>query len=77
MPTGDRSWDPCPASEASLDRLRRAGWSVAEYTVWFVSPPAMVHLVAGEAGAARLLAAGPTRGEAARRACLQGEAIEW
>jgi hypothetical protein len=35
----------------------------------------MVHLVAGEAGAARLLAAGSTRDEAARRACAQAEAL--
>jgi hypothetical protein len=75
MPTADPPGDPPPDAEASLDRLRLAGWSVAEYTVRFVSPPALVRLVVGEAGAARLLAAGSTRDEAARRACTQAEAI--
>jgi hypothetical protein len=74
MPTDARPPDPLPAAEASLDRLRRAGWSVAEYTVRFVRPPAWVHLVVGEAGAGRLLAAGPTRDEAAWRACEQAAA---
>ncbi len=76
MPTGrSRSGDPFPAAEAALDRLRRAGWSIAEYTVRFVRPPALVHLVVGEAGTAPLLAAGSTSDEAARRACAQAEAI--
>jgi hypothetical protein len=64
MPTVDRPRDHLPATEASLDRLRRAGWSVAEYTIRFVRPPALVHLVVGEVGPARLLAAGSTRDEA-------------
>ena len=75
MPTVDQPPDHLSAAEASLDRLRRAGWSVAEYTIWFVRPPAFVHLVVGELGAARLLAAGSTRDEAARRACTQAEAL--
>jgi hypothetical protein len=58
MPTDDRPSDPLPAAEETLDRLRRAGWSVAEYTVRFVSPPALVRFVMGEAGADRRLAAG-------------------
>jgi hypothetical protein len=75
MPTDDRPRDHLSAAEASLDRLRRAGWSIAEYTVRFVRPPALVHLVVGEAGAARLLASGSTRDQAAWRACEGAEAI--
>jgi hypothetical protein len=75
MPTDDRPSDPLPAAEEKLDRLRRAGWSIAEYTVRFVSPPAWVHLVVGELVRERLLASGSTRDEAARRACTQAEAI--
>jgi hypothetical protein len=77
MPTDDRTCGPLPdtEAEASLDRLRGAGWSIAEYTVRFVSPPALVRLVVGESGAARLLASGSTRAEAAGRACAQAEAI--
>jgi hypothetical protein len=75
MPTDDRPDDPPRAAEASLDRLRRAGWSVAEYTVRVVSPPAVVRLVVGEAGEARLLAAGPTRDAASSHACAQAEAL--
>ncbi len=77
MPGRDRSWDPCPTSEASLGRLRRAGWSVAEYTIWFAGRRALGWVVVGELGRGRLLTIGPTRAEAARRACLQAEAIEW
>jgi hypothetical protein len=76
MPTRDRSWDPYPASKASLDRLRRAGWSVAEYTIWLVSHRALGWIVVGELGRERLLTMGSTRGETARRACLQAETIE-
>jgi hypothetical protein len=75
MPTADRPPDHLDAAEASIDRLRRAGWSIAEYTVRFVSPPAWVHLVVGELVRERLLASGSTRDEAARRACTQAEAI--
>ena len=75
MPTQDRPPDPLPAAEASLGRLRGAGWSVAESTVWFVGRRALVRLVVGEMGAARLLASGATRDEAAWRACLQAEAM--
>ena len=76
MPTRDRERDPCPASEASLDRLRRAGWSIAVYTIWFVRHRALRWIVVGELDRQRLLATGPTRDEAARRACEQDEALE-
>jgi hypothetical protein len=75
MPTDDQQRDPLPAAAASLDRLRRSGWSVAESTISYVNPPAWVWLVVGEAGAARLLATGSTRAEAGWRACEQAEAI--
>jgi alpha-1,6-mannosyltransferase len=55
MPTDDRPRGPIPDAEAALDRLRRAGWSVAEYRIWFVSSRAWVRIVVAEAGAARLL----------------------
>ena len=76
MPTDDRPPDPLPAAEASLDLLRRAGWSVAEYTIWFVGHRATGWLVVGEFDRQRLLTMGPTRAEAARRACKQAEALE-
>lgn len=75
MPTDDRPRDEFPASTASLARLRHAGWTVAVYTIRYVSPPALEWIVVGEAGAARLLAAGATRDEAGWRACEQAEAI--
>ena len=75
MPTDDRPSRQSAAAEAPLDRLRRAGWTVAEYTIWYVRPPVLVWLVAGEAGAARLLASGLTRDMAAARATEQAEAL--
>jgi hypothetical protein len=75
MPTDDRPRDHLAAAEASLDRLRRAGWSITEYTIRFVRPPALVHLIVGEVGTARLLVSGSTRDQAAQRACMQAEAI--
>lgn len=75
MPTEARPHDPDPVAAVSLAPRRRAGWSVAEYTVRFMSLPALVRLVVGEAGDARLLAWGRTRDEAAGRACAQAEAL--
>jgi len=66
-----------PPADTSLDRLRGAGWSIAEYTVRFVRPAGLVSIVVGESGEDRLLSEGLTRDEAALRACKRAETLGW
>ncbi len=62
-----------PSVDESLDRLRRAGWSVGDTA--FGSEHAQVWLVTGNYGENVFHARGGTQGEAWWNACVQARAL--
>ena len=62
-----------PTVDESLDRLRRAGWSVGDAA--FGPEYALVWLVTGANGENAVKASGRTRAEAYWRACIQAREV--
>jgi hypothetical protein len=75
MSTRTRSPDHAAEASAALAHLRLTGWSVAEYTIWYVSHRAMMWVIVGERGRARVLAMGSTQAQARQRAFEQAAAV--
>ena len=62
-----------PTTDESLDRLRRAGWSVGDAA--FGPEHALVWYVSGSNGENALSARGRSRAEAYWRACVQAREV--